>query len=225
MMGWRELLATGHILPPDARFEQGLDAIGGACTTLERIAVDATRMAEAQEAGGEVEAGWHETAPLLEQVASEVRRAATAREVALLVDVEGAAARAFVDAAQLARAVDALVSNGVRFTPDGGTVRIEARAEGTTLLVHVRDSGIGLSAVTRARLSERTIAPRDSGHHHTGRGLEFNHQGLGFGLALARRVVEAHGGELRIEGEEGRGSTFTLVVPDALASGLHREAA
>jgi signal transduction histidine kinase len=225
VMGWRDLLATGQILPPDARFERGIEAIGNACATLERIAVDATRMADAQDAGDAVDAEWCELGPLLERVLRDVREGAAARVVALVLDVDPAAARAWADPAQLARAVDALVSNGVRFTPDGGTVHIEARAEGAALLVHVRDSGIGLTAEARARLAERTIAPRDSGHHHTGRGLAFNHQGLGFGLALARRIVEAHGGELRIEGEEGRGSAFTLFLPDALAPGAHREAA
>jgi two-component system sensor histidine kinase SenX3 len=104
-------------------------------------------------------------------------------------------------------------------------VRLEARARDGALLVHVRDTGIGLSREARARLAERTIAPRDAGHHQTGRGLEFNHQGLGFGLALARRVAEAHGGSLEIDGEEGHGSTFTLVLPEALAPGRRREAA
>ena len=77
----------------------------------------------------------------------------------------------------------------------------------------------------RTRLLERTYAPEDSGHHQTGHALDFNRQGLGFGLALARRVAELHGGELSIEGQEGRGSTFALILPDALPSLSLKEAA
>jgi signal transduction histidine kinase len=225
IMGWRDLFGTGALLPPDPRFDQGLEAIGHACATLEHIAVDATRMAEIEQVGVALDAADWELAPMLESVTKDVRTAATGREVALSWDVEPAAAQAWVDAEILAKAIDALACNGLRFTPDGGQVRIEARARGGALLVHVRDTGIGLSPEARARLAERTIAPRDAGHHHTGRGLEFNRQGLGFGLALARRVAEAHGGTLEIDGEEGHGSTFTLVLPEALAPHRRREAA
>ncbi len=225
IMGWRDLLSAGRVLPPDPHFEQALEAIGHACATLERIAVDATRMSETEDVGEGTEADWCELRPLLDSVAREVRSAARDRRVRLSVEVYAGAEHARVRSAGLAKAVDALARNGVRFTPDGGTVRVEALAEGSTLLVAVRDDGIGLSAAMRARLSESTIAPRDAGHHHTGRGLEFNQPGLGFGLALARRVAEAHGGDLRIAGEERRGSTFTLILPGALSPGVTEEAA
>jgi signal transduction histidine kinase len=223
ILGWRDLLGTGKLIPPDARFDEGLEAIGQACGTLERIAVDATRMAEAGDDAAEREPC--ELSPLLEGVVKAVREAARGRRVTISLQVADAAATARVDASGLAEAVDALCRNGVRFTPDGGSVRVEATTESSRLLVAVRDNGIGLSPGLRARLSEATFAPRDSGHHHTGRGLEFNRPGLGFGLALARRVAEAHGGELRIQGEEGRGSTFTLVLPGAVAPVAYSEAA
>ncbi len=225
IMGWRDLIGSGIVPPDDPRFAQGLEAVGHACVTLERIAVDATRMAEIEQVGATLDAGVWELAPLIDSVTNDVRAAATGRDVEITWDVEPAAERAWVDAEILARAVDALARNGVRFTPDGGHVRIHARARGEALRITVRDTGIGLSPEARQRLAERTIAPRDAGHHHTGRGLEFNRQGLGFGLALARRVAEAHGGALEIEGEEGRGSAFTLVLPEALAPARLEEAA
>ena len=225
IMGWRDLFGSGALLPPDPRFEQGLDAIGHACGTLERIAIDATRMAEIEQVGAELDAAAWDVPPLVESVVNDLRAAASDREVAVEWSVDPAAATAWMDAEIVASALEALARNGVRFTPDGGSVRIEALARGEALLLRVRDTGIGLSAEARARLAERTIAPRDAGHHHTGRGLEFNRPGLGFGLALARRVAEAHGGELEIDGEEGRGSAFTLVLPGALAPRRAQEAA
>jgi len=225
VLGWRDLLGTKQVLPPDPAFDQGLEAIGHACQLLERIAVDATRMAEAEHVVDSIEVEWCQLAPLLEGVVSEVRDSARGREVRIEFEVEPGALQACVAHEPLRRALDALVRNGVRFTPDGGAVRIVARADHEELRIEVRDTGVGLSSAMRQRLSEATFAPSDSGHHHTGRGLEFNRPGLGFGLALARRVAEAHGGELRIEGEEGRGSTFTLILPGALSPGALREAA
>jgi len=225
VLGWRDLLGTKQVLPPDPAFDQGLEAIGHACQLLERIAIDATRIAETEHVVDELKLEWCEVEPLLEGVMSEVSGAARNREVRFDLDVAREAQRACVAVEPLQRAMDALVRNGVRFTPDGGSVRVLARAEGDALRIDVRDTGVGLSSVMRQRLAESTFAPSDSGHHHTGRGLEFNRPGLGFGLALARRVAEAHHGELRIEGEEGRGSTFTLVLPGALEPGALREAA
>jgi two-component system phosphate regulon sensor histidine kinase PhoR len=122
-----------------------------------------------------------------------------------------------LDRSQVMQAVDALVRNGIRFTPDGGSVRVSAWAEREDLHVAVRDTGIGLSAEARHRLFDDSYVQRDSRHHRTARGLEFNVAGMGFGLAFVRRVVEGHGGRLEVDGEEGRGSVFTMVFPASLS--------
>ncbi len=225
ILGWRDLFSMGAVMPAHPRWNQGLEAIGSACKTLERIAVDATRMADARRVADDVTRAWAPVQPVLEAAVREALSDAQERDVVVHFEVEPGAGRARMDAAKLQQAVGALVRNGIRFTPDGGAVEVTAIPEGAGLNVVVRDNGVGLSPAMRTRLAERTIAPRDSGHHHTGHGLEFNRPGLGFGLALARQVAEAHGGELRIDGEEGRGSTFTLVLPGALDAGDLQEAA
>ena len=223
--GWRDLLAMGAIPSDHPRFALSLEAIGHACGELERIAVDATRMADSEAETGNSERRWTDLRPVLEAAIADARNAGQGRQVHVELRIDAGAARARVDPTALLRAVDALVRNGIRYTPDGGRVEVIATGEEGLLSVIVRDNGIGLTPAVRARLLERTYAPEDSGHHHTGHALEFNRQGLGFGLALARRVAEGHGGQLGIEGEAGRGSTFTLILPDALASLELKEAA
>ena len=223
--GWRDLLAMGAIPPDHPRFAHSLEAIGSACGTLERIAVDATRLAESEQETEDSDRRWSELRPVLEAAIADARDAGMGRQVSLELRIEAGAARARVDATALQHAVDALVRNGIRFTPDGGRVEVIARGEDGFLSVIVRDNGIGLASAMRTRLLERTYAPGDSGHHHTGHALEFNRQGLGFGLVMARRGAEIHGGELSIEGEEGHGSTFALILPDALPSMKLKEAA
>ena len=136
--------------------------------------------------------------------------------------MEPDARHAILDRNQVLHALDALVRNGIRFTPDGGSVTVRASASGQDFSIEVRDTGIGLSDEARARLLDDTYVPHDSRHHHTATGLEFNVAGMGFGLALVRRVVEAHGGRLLVDGHEGRGSTFTMVFPGARATGEER---
>jgi two-component system phosphate regulon sensor histidine kinase PhoR len=100
-----------------------------------------------------------------------------------------------------------LVDNAVRFTPEGGAVRIMAERRNGSIEVRVADTGVGIPPEALPRLFERfyRVDParsRDGG-------------GTGIGLAIARSVVEAHGGTIRAESEPGKGSTFTFDVPIA----------
>lgn len=223
--GWEGMFRSGHVLPPSDRLTQGLDAIERACGTLERIAVDATRMADFGRRSAAPETTHESVAEIIEEAIREVHALAPDRRVAVDLILQRGAERAWVDRPLLLQALHALISNGVRFTLDGGQVTVEARALGDMLLLEVQDNGIGLSADTRRRLLDPTFVSHEAKHHRTAHGLEYNIPGLGFGLALAGRVAEAHGGRLQWDGEEGRGSRFTLELPAALATARTEEAA
>jgi len=224
--GWANLLMDPRVAHDTARGPQALEAILRSTDQLERIAVDATRMAEAGGArsGDSPDIQPTRLAPVLERATTDAAADAPARRVTTRVRVDQGIDWVQVDSARLAQAVRALVQNGIRFTPDGGTVDVIAATQGDDLWVRVRDTGIGLDDDMKRRLARSVIAPRDASHHHTPRGLEFNVAGLGFGLALVRKVAEAHGGSLHIEGEAGRGSEFSLHLPGACAR-VNQEAA
>ncbi|MCY1019949.1 sensor histidine kinase [Pyxidicoccus sp. MSG2] len=95
-----------------------------------------------------------------------------------------------------------LLGNAVKFTPAGGTVTVEARAEEGEVRVAVRDTGPGIPEDEQPRLFERYWQSRDTAH-----------QGSGLGLYIARGLVEAHGGRLWVESVTGAGSTFTFTLP------------
>jgi signal transduction histidine kinase len=223
---YHDMLQTGMITPGGEHFDHALEAIGRACGSLEGIAESATRMADA---GEQLEARRQECAlePLLEGALRAALEAASERRVELSLDVADDSALVFVDPDQLRHAVEAVVRNGIRFTPDGGSVEVRARAEGDELRVEVRDSGVGLSAEDLHLVREEGFVVRESRHHHTPRGLEFNVQGLGLGLPLVKQVLEAHGGRLQIESTPGHGSVFTLCLPEAVRGRIesHHETA
>jgi signal transduction histidine kinase len=224
--GWEDLLRGEFVKSGTPAYTEGLDAIGRACQSLEKIAVSATRMAQSDGSEGPPAPALCDVEPLLGDALREATSVASDRHVALAIDVEPGARHAILDRNQVLHAVDALVRNGIRFTPDGGSVSVCARVSAQDFSIEVRDTGIGLSDEMRARLLDETFVPHDSRHHHTATGLEFNVAGMGFGLALVRRVVEAHGGRLLVDGHEGRGSVFTMLFPGARASGEEsREAA
>lgn len=118
------------------------------------------------------------------------------------VDVAGAEG-------ELASAVGNLLSNAVRYTPDGGRidVRWSVRAGDGCAVFEVADTGIGIAREHLPRLTERFYRVDGSRSRDTG--------GTGLGLAIVKHVVQRHGGELQVDSEPGKGSCFRLVFPAA----------
>ncbi|MGA8055692.1 MAG: HAMP domain-containing sensor histidine kinase, partial [Burkholderiales bacterium] len=101
------------------------------------------------------------------------------------------------DAEKLRVVVDNLVSNAIRFSPEGGTVSISARREGSEAVLEVADSGPGVALEDRDRIFD----------------WFFTAGGSGFGLAIARELVGAHGGRVELVEKPGPGARFRVSVP------------
>ena len=125
------------------------------------------------------------------------RLRAESRTPILMLTVRG-------DEARLGQVVVNLVHNAIKFSPDGGEVRVAVRRAGDDIELAVADHGIGIKRADRARIFER-FYKADRARVRGG--------GTGLGLAIARHVVEGHGGRIRVESEEGLGSTFTVIIP------------
>jgi signal transduction histidine kinase len=106
-----------------------------------------------------------------------------------------------------------LLSNAVKFTPDGGSVVLSAACDGEShVILSVRDTGIGIPPEDRDRIFD-AFEQVDSSYAR-------QKQGTGLGLALTRRLVSLHGGDIRVESVVGEGSTFSVRLPrDASESG------
>jgi two-component system phosphate regulon sensor histidine kinase PhoR len=106
---------------------------------------------------------------------------------------------------ELASAFGNLVSNAVRYTPEGGRISLEWRVTDGGGEFTVADSGIGIAPEHVPRLTERFYRVDRSRSRATG--------GTGLGLAIVKHVLIRHQGELIIASEEGRGSRFTVLLP------------
>jgi signal transduction histidine kinase len=109
--------------------------------------------------------------------------------------------------ARLAQLLDNLVSNAIKFTPEGGHVAVDAAAHDGVVRIDVSDSGIGISADDRERLFERFFRSQSA--------LERQIQGTGLGLYISKAIVEAHGGRIGVSSTEGEGTTFAVEIPSA----------
>ena len=124
--------------------------------------------------------------------------------VELAVEVDPAAPPVRGDEERLGQVIVNLVHNAVKFSPGGGVVTVDVRADAGDVVVSVTDHGIGISATDAARIFER-FYKADRARVRGG--------GTGLGLAIARHVVERHGGRIWVESEEGQGSTFAFAIP------------
>ncbi len=143
-------------------------------------------------------------ADIVIDVVTSMEPLATRKTICLEANVS-AAGRAPADALKLKSMLLNLVSNAIKFTPAGGRVAIGAKRLDGFVELSVSDTGIGISASDREHLFEefRQFESPMSRQNH----------GTGLGLALTKRFVELHGGEIRLESEVGKGSTFTLRLP------------
>jgi len=96
-----------------------------------------------------------------------------------------------------------LIQNAIKFTPEGGSIRISATRVGTLYQVSVSDTGIGIPAGELTAIFERFRQLDRS-----------DRTGLGLGLYISRWIVEAHGGKIWAESQLGRGSTFHFTLPE-----------
>jgi signal transduction histidine kinase len=119
----------------------------------------------------------------------------------------------WLDATRMKQALTHLISNSIRFTPDGGHVEVLADLEKSQVVIEVRDTGVGIPPERLGHIFERSLMVRDSLRHHSSNRLEFGSAGLGLGLAIVRGIVEAHGGTISAASEVGSGSQFTIRLP------------
>jgi signal transduction histidine kinase len=149
--------------------------------------------------------------PLVDDLISEIDVALSGRTVVLRNDVPPDLPSISADRERLHQVLFNLVDNAVRFTPAGGSVTVSARRRNGSVEVAVSDTGSGIPPEHLPRLFERFYRADPA----RGRG----EGGTGIGLAIARSVVEAHGGQIRAESEPGRGSVFTFDLPAADGNG------
>ena len=153
----------------------------------------------------ELEAGRFRVPEAIDNAMTLVRERAQRHGISLGREVDPALDEIVADERKFKQILLNLLTNAVKFTPDGGRVDVIARRTDTALEVAVRDTGIGISADDQKLVFEE--------FRQVGRDYTNKQEGTGLGLALTRRFVELHGGGIRLESEPGKGSTFTFTIP------------
>jgi len=134
-----------------------------------------------------------------------IRERAQRHAITLGIDVDQDFGEMVADERKFKQILLNLLTNAVKFTPDGGRIDVRARREGDSIVVAVHDTGIGIAPEDQQAVFEE--------FRQVGRDYTNKQEGTGLGLALTRKFVELHGGTISVESALGMGSTFTFTIP------------
>jgi PAS domain S-box-containing protein len=208
ILGWTVMLRSGTL--DQAAIHRGLEVIERNVRAQTQLIGDLLDVSRIITGKLRLEVSRIALVPVVEAGVEAVRPSAEAKEITLHVDVPPEMPTITGDPDRLQQVVWNLVSNAVKFTPQGGRIDVRLRAEDSSLSLSVTDNGKGIEPEFLPHVFER-FRQADSTSTRA-------HGGLGLGLAIVRHLVELHGGTVHAEsGGAGKGATFIVRLPLALA--------
>jgi len=179
-----------------------LDVINGECERLAYLVEDLLELSRAQAGELRISADTFSLKDCVEEVAERLRGVAAERDVAIDVVWDGDASLVMGDENRIRQVFANLLTNGIKYAPPGTVVGVEAAAVDDHVAVSVTDAGRGIAADALPHVF-------DEFYQAPNRSLP----GAGLGLAVARELVVAHGGDLLVESAAGEGTRFTVLLP------------
>ena len=199
--GYIESMRDG-VLPPTP---ERLDTIHAEVQHLQRLVEDLRTLSQAD--AGSLLLNCAPVAPpvLLERMANSYQQLAAQKKVALVVDCAPSLPEISLDPDRMAQVFGNLISNSLRYTPEGGKILLTAGSEGDTLTFRVMDNGQGISSDKLPHIFDRFYRADPARSQGSESGL---------GLAIARSIVEAHSGSISAERRIDQGTTITIKIPN-----------
>lgn len=208
IVGWVHILKRRGITPEGAR---GIEAIERNAKTQARIISDILDVSRINSGKLRLEREWLDPAQLLESAIESLSASLAERRITVQADLDGARQPAWLDAGRFQQIFWNLMTNAIKFSPEGGRVLVRLRRTPERVLLEVQDFGQGIKADFLPHLFDRFTQSDAPGNRA--------HGGLGLGLSIVKHLVDLHGGtvEARSEGL-GTGATMRVDLP-AEASG------
>jgi two-component system heavy metal sensor histidine kinase CusS len=202
------ILGEGQVALTRARtaeeYREIIESSVSECERLSGVVDNLLFLARAEAADRHIQASLFDGRTAIEKIAAYYQAIAEDRHVTITCSGEG---QIFADPALFGRALNNLVENALRFTPDGGTIRISVEVNSSQVRVSVSDTGSGIAPEHLPHVFDRFYRA-DSSRSSTGTGL---------GLSLVKSIADLHGGSAEIHSESGRGTTVVLTLPNKVA--------
>lgn len=172
---------------------------------LSRLVEDLHELALAESGGLSLDKQVYNLREVVQDIASAMSYQIEAKRLKLKLDLPDSPALAIIDRQRVGQVLRNLISNAINFTPEGGEITLSMECRDSDIAISVADTGPGIPQEDLPYIFERFYRVDKSRSRTTG--------GSGLGLTIAKRLVEAHGGQLIVESTPGRGSRFTFTVP------------
>lgn len=195
------LLRERLSLPPGGREQELIRTVDEEMHRLVQLIDDLLNFSRYQNGVQTLQRRPCDLSEMIQQLSQRFIERAAEREVTVLCEVHELLPQLELDAAQLQRLLDNLTDNALRYSNPGDKIRLQARRQGEQVIVSVQDEGEGIPFEQQARIFEPFV--------QVGR----RKGGVGLGLALAREIVQLHGGQLRVHSRPGEGANFYFSLP------------
>ncbi len=200
-----EALADGFV-EDTATMQRYLHTAQQDVRALSHLIDDLFEMSQMEAGGLRLELLPNSISDLISDTLESFSAQAAQQDVTLRGQVDSETDPVAIDAQRIGRVLYNLVGNALRHTPPGGQIEITARREMGALRVEISDTGEGIRPEDLPHVFEQFYRGEKSRNRATG--------GAGLGLAIARGIVEAHGGKIGVESEPGKGARFSFTIPD-----------
>lgn len=211
LLGLSALVVRAPNLPP--QLQDLLKRVHVAGERMQHLVSQLLSMLQAGQFDKQMERKPTELTALVNQAVEDVKPFTELRKQQVAIDLPEDLGTLDIDALKIRDALNHLLLNAIKFTPDGGKIAVSGTrlADGGVEL-RVSDTGVGIESASLPQIFQPFFTSFDVSHHSSGT-YEFGRRGLGLGLSVVRAFIEMHGGQVTVESEKGRGTTFTLTLP------------
>jgi two-component system phosphate regulon sensor histidine kinase PhoR len=197
-----EMLDIGDL--PEPRRRAYYRVLVGEATRLQRLVETLLNFGRMEAGAAQYRFAEIDAAELVRAVVRDIEP--QARESGKTIELSGDGdVRVDADESALSLAIRNLIENAIKYSPDEPTIWVECKKERDCAAISVIDRGLGIPSAEQDAVFQKFVRGRAA--------IDRNLKGTGVGLSMVRQIIDAHGGDIRVQSEAGRGSTFTLVLP------------
>jgi signal transduction histidine kinase len=185
----------------DEKKVEHLDKVDTQINRLTQLLEDILTIGQAETVGLEFHPEMFDLHEYCHEIVEEIQETSTRHQIDL--SITGKTREARLDKELIRQIISNLLTNAIKYSPDGGPIKFRLTSDRAQARLSVRDSGVGIPPEDQERLFQSFHRAQNVG----------NIPGTGLGLAIVKRAVEAHGGQIHVESEVGKGTTFTITLP------------
>ena len=210
ILGYSSLLQGAGDKIPDAQRVDMMGAIIHHCKRLNRMISELLDVSKL-EAGHSLFLRLElvDFAAMAQRACDEQRASSSRSDLEICFETSTSPVMARLDSDRIEQVLGNLISNAVKYSPDGGVVSVRVEENGDDILLRVSDTGMGMTDEQQGQLFQKFYRTKDA----QSRGIK----GTGLGLFLVKQLVEAHEGTIEVQSTFGKGTTFCVTLPKALA--------